>query len=142
MSKVMMKLFIGIHILMYKLSGGRLGSKMRGFEVLLLTTKGRKSGKERTVPLGFFREGDKMMIVGSNGGQDRHPGWYFNIKSNPTVTIQVEDKVLTAQAEEVSEAEYDQLWDKLVSEAPAYEAYREKTSRKIPLVLLNPQSAA
>ncbi len=135
---IFFKLFAAIQIFLYRLTGGRLGGKMMGFNVLLLTTTGRKSGQARTVPLGRFDHPEGYVIVGSNGGQPSHPAWYFNLKNNPHVTIQVLDKVIPATAEVLSGQERAQAWQQVIANAPNYAAYEKKTSREIPLVLLRP----
>ncbi len=133
---IFFKLFMAIQVFLYRLTGGRLGGKFGGFNVLLLTTTGRKSGQARTVPLGRFDHPKGYVIVASNGGQPTHPAWYFNLKGNPHVTIQVLDKVLPATAEVLTGQERAQAWQQVITTAPNYAAYEKKTSREIPLVLL------
>jgi deazaflavin-dependent oxidoreductase (nitroreductase family) len=83
----MFKLFTALQVALYRMSGGKLGGTMMGFKVLLLTTTGRKSGKVHTTPLGWFDRPGGYVIVASNGGGPRHPGWYFNLQSKPQATI-------------------------------------------------------
>jgi len=85
----MFKLFSAIHGWADRLSGGILGGRMRGFNVLLLTTTGRKSSKTRTLPLGLFERPSGYLVVASNGGQPRHPSWYLNLGSSPQAAVQV-----------------------------------------------------
>ena len=106
--------------------------------MLLLTTTGRRSGKRRTTPLGYFADEGRYVIVGSNAGFNYHPAWYHNIKANPRVTIQVKDKALNATAEVAEPAERQRLWDKLMTIAPLYGGYEKQTKREIPLVVLHP----
>jgi F420H(2)-dependent quinone reductase len=127
-------LFVGV----YQLSEGKLGGKMRGFNVLLLTTVGRKSGAMRTVPLGRFDWQDGYVIVASNGGSPRHPGWYLNLKSRPQVTVQVMDKVFPATAEVLTGEARTQAWQHVISVSSQYAGYEKKTKREIPVVLLRP----
>jgi len=136
--KTLFKLFMALQVGLYRLSGGKLGGTMRGFQVLLLTTTGRKSGKTHTTPLGRFDHEGGYVIVASNGGQPTNPAWYFNLKTNPHVTVQVLDKTMPATAEVLSGETRAQAWRQVVATAPAYAAYEKRTTREIPLILLRP----
>jgi len=85
---------MSIYVGLYRRSKGKFGGEMRGFKVLLLTTTGRKSGRQHTVPLGAFARPDGWVVVASNAGQTPSPGWYYNLMSQPQVTAQVLDKVV------------------------------------------------
>lgn len=134
--KFLFKLFMALHVGLYRLSGGKLGGDMRGFKVLLLTTTGRKSGKTHTVPLGYFNHERGYIIVASNGGQPTHPAWYHNLMSNPQVTVQMLDAVMPVAAEVLTGQARAQAWQQVITTAPPYADYETKTSREIPLVLL------
>jgi deazaflavin-dependent oxidoreductase (nitroreductase family) len=136
--KSLAKLFMALHVGLYRLSGGKLGGEMRGFKVLLLTTTGRKSGKVRTVPLGFFGRQGGYVIVASNGGQPTHPAWYHNIKNQLHVRVQVLDKVTPVTAEVLSGEARAQAWQQVITTAPLYAEYEKLTTREIPLLLLRP----
>jgi F420H(2)-dependent quinone reductase len=136
--KLFLKLFMAMHVGMYRLSRGKLGGSMRGFKVLLLTTIGRKSGKTYITPLGCFDQEGGYVIVASNGGQPTHPAWYYNLKSSPQVTVQVLDAIIPATAEVLSGGARTQAWQKVVATAPGYADYEKKTTREIPLILLRP----
>lgn len=136
--KFLFKFFMALHVWMYRISGGRFGGNMRGFTVLLLTTKGRKSGKTYTTPLGRFDEEGGYLVVASNAGQSTHPGWYYNLKSNPQVTVQVLDQVVPATAQVLSGQARTQAWNRVIAAAPAYADYEKRTTREIPLILLRP----
>ena len=136
--KYIFKLFLAFHVGIYRLSGGKLGGSMGGSRVLLLTTTGRKSGKVHTIPLGCFDHKDGYVIVASNGGQPTHPAWYHNLKSNPRVTVQVLDKVLSVTAEVLSGEARAQAWQRVIATAPSYANYEKRTTREIPVVLLRP----
>ena len=112
---------------------------MRGFNILLLSTSGRESGKTRTLPLGFFDWPGGYLVVASNGGRPRHPSWYLNLGS-PQTTVQVLDKVIPVNAKMLSGETRAQAWQKVITSAPAYSAYEKKTTRAIPLVLLRPSN--
>lgn len=138
MQKSIFKLVMAIYTFLYRLTGGRLGGEMRGLQVLLLTTTGRKSGQNRTTPLGYFAYDGGYVITASNAGLPRHPGWYYNLKNDPQVTIQVKERVMTAVAEEAKGDLRGQLWDQLIAQAPGYADYTKRTTREIPMVILRP----
>ncbi len=98
--RFLFKLFMGLQVFIYRLTGGKLGGSMGKFKVLILTTKGRKSGKILSNPVGYFERDGKYIIVASNGGADKNPSWYYNIKGNPNdVTIQVNEKIMKVTPE-------------------------------------------
>lgn len=136
--KNLFKLFLALNVWLYRLTGGRLGGRMRGFNVLLLTTTGRKSGKVRTTPLGRFDWQGGYLIVASNSGQPTHPAWYLNLVSHPQVTVQVYDKVIPVTAEVLTGEARAQAWQQVIATAPSYANYEKQTRREIPLVLLRP----
>jgi deazaflavin-dependent oxidoreductase (nitroreductase family) len=139
MQKYLFRLTMAIHTFLYRLTRGRFGGEMREFKVLLLTTTGRKSGQKRTTPLGYFDYDGGYVITASNAGLPRNPGWYYNLKDNPQVTVQVNDRVMTAIAEEAKGDLRHQLWEQLVEQAPSYSEYPKRTTREIPVVILRPQ---
>ena len=117
-----MKVFMAIGIHLYKISSGRIGGRLSGLNVLLLTTTGRKSGKQRTTPLGYFRdEKGGYVIIGSNAGFNTHPAWFHNLKHKPQVTIQIKDKEFEVNAEVAGPEKRNQLWSRLVELAPFYD---------------------
>lgn len=134
----LLKLWMALHVGIYRLSGGKFGGNMSGSRVLLLTTTGRKSGKVHTVPLGCFDHKDGYVIVASNSGQPTHPAWYHNLKSNPQVTVQVFDQVISVTAEVLSGEARKQAWQQVIATAPSYANYEKRTTREIPVVLLRP----
>lgn len=136
MGKSFFRIFLALHVFFYRLTRGRFGGKVQGLPVLLLTTTGRKTGKKRTIPLGYFKEGDGYVITASYAGFDQHPAWYHNLRSDPHAAIEVNDQRIEVRAEIAGEAQRDQLWTRLVALAPGYADYQKKTSRKIPLVIL------
>ncbi|MEX1247390.1 MAG: nitroreductase family deazaflavin-dependent oxidoreductase [Anaerolineales bacterium] len=133
------KFVIGIHMALYKVSRGVIGGSMVNLDVLLLTTTGRISGKPRTTPLGFFREGDDYVLIASNGGSDSHPKWLFNLKNNPNVRIRIKDKEFSAIARQATLEHRNHLWARLLQLSPWYDRYAKRTQRVIPLVLLHPE---
>jgi deazaflavin-dependent oxidoreductase (nitroreductase family) len=103
---------------------------------LLLTTIGRKSGKSITLPLIYGADGDTQVIVASKGGAPEHPAWYLNLQADPHVEVQVIDKKFHATARVATGTERQRLWDKLVEVYPPYTDYQKKTTREIPVVVL------
>jgi len=135
------KIFIWLNIFFYRLTGGVLGGKMADSTVLLLTTTGRKTGKQRTTPLRYLPHDKGYMIVASNWGQEKPPAWLVNLQANPQVNFQVMNKRMTAHAEIASDAERPALYQKFIEADPRFIEY-EKTAkpRTIAIVILNPQS--
>jgi deazaflavin-dependent oxidoreductase (nitroreductase family) len=113
--------------------------KMGKMQQVLLTTTGRKSGQPHTVQLGAVREGDGWVVTGSNGGADVNPNWWLNMVANPNATLQVNDEVIKGRMQEITDpADYDRIWSAVVATSKRYANYPKKTSRKIPLGLINP----
>ena len=110
---------------------------------MLLTTTGRKSGKRRTIPLIYFRDGSDYFLVASNNGSSKHPGWYFNLRSNPAATLEVMDQRVKAEAEILRAEKRQALWQQAVLAGPDYQKYQQQAGeREIPLVLLHPVQAS
>jgi deazaflavin-dependent oxidoreductase (nitroreductase family) len=127
----------GLFIVLYRLTGGRI-TRLWKVDVLILTTRGRKTGKTRTILLQFFRDGEDMVIVAANSGRASHPGWFYNLKATPTVRVQVMDRTFKVHAEEMSNDEAIAFWPCVLRIAPTYERYQKATKRSIPLVRLVP----
>lgn len=141
MIKTFFRFFMAINVFLYRLSGGKFGGKVQGLRVLILNTTGRKTGKKRAIPPGYFEHDGSYVIIGSNAGFDTHPSWFHNLKSNPEATIVVNDRQLEVRAKVSGEDERGQLWEKLIELSPSYANYAKKTSRQIPLVILSPVKA-
>ena len=125
------------HVRRYRETGGEVGHDWkRGSKILLLTTKGRKSGEPRTTPLIYGLDGDKPVIVASKGGAPEHPGWYANLAKTPEVELQVRDEVFPAHARVADGEERERLWKLAAQQWPAYDDYAKKTDREIPVVVL------
>jgi deazaflavin-dependent oxidoreductase (nitroreductase family) len=103
---------------------------------LLLTTTGRRSGQARTTPLIYGRDGDRYVVVASRGGAPQHPAWYENLAAHPEVTVQVMADRFKARARTASAAERPALWKTMAAIWPPYDEYQAKTSRTIPVVVL------
>lgn len=124
------------HVDRYRATDGEEGYEWQGTQTLLLTTKGRKSGEERTTPLIFAPYGDAYTIVASKGGSDEPPAWYLNLSDHPEVEVQVKGDVFKAKARTASAEEKAETWPTMISEWPAYDEYQQKTDREIPVVVL------
>jgi deazaflavin-dependent oxidoreductase (nitroreductase family) len=130
-------LFGDEHVRSYRETGGELGHDWKeGTSVLLLTTRGRKSGEERTTPLIYGTAGEDYVIVASKGGADEPPAWYVNLEADPEVEVQVLDDVFPARARTATPDEKPPLWESMLREWPHYAEYQEQTDREIPVVLL------
>jgi deazaflavin-dependent oxidoreductase (nitroreductase family) len=126
------------HIRDYVTSDGRKGHRWRGLPTLLLTTRGRKSGKLRRTALIYGRDGDDYLIVASNGGAAKHPLWYLNLVEQPEVELQVGAEKFAARARVAGPEEKARLWPVMSEIFPTYDRYQAKTGRDIPLVVLEP----
>lgn len=127
------------HLTAYLESNGENGHIWRGVPTLLLTTTGRKSGEPLMLPLIYGEYGANFLVVASKGGAPGHPAWYLNLASNPEVEVQVKDRKFTATARTATAAEKPALWAKMAAIWPAYNEYQQKTSREIPVVVLEPK---
>ena len=128
--------FAKFHRSLYQLSRGRIGRRLGKTEHILLTTIGRKSGQPRTTPLTIVVDGARTAIVASNGGAPNHPAWYMNLLANPEVTVQRGADKMAMRARTADASERDALWARAVATYQGYEGYKAKTSREIPIVLL------
>lgn len=127
-----------LHAALYRASGGRVGHNLGGLRNLLLTTRGRRSGEERTVPLTYMADGETFVLVASNGGADRHPAWWLNLRATPRATVQVAGRTVTVDAAEANAEERARLWPQLTAMNPFYRMYEQLTARRIPVVILRP----
>jgi deazaflavin-dependent oxidoreductase (nitroreductase family) len=124
------------HARIYQETNGEEGHIWRGAPILLLTTKGRKSGQQYTTPLIYGKDGDRYLIVGSRGGADEHPQWYLNLVANPEIEVQVLADKFRARASTAEGEEKARLWKTMTSVWPAYDEYQGRTKREIPLVII------
>lgn len=124
------------HVDRYRATDGAEGHDWNGTQTLLLTTTGHRSGEARTTPLIYGRDGDSYVIVASKGGSDEPPAWYLNLSAEPRVEVQVKGDRFAATARTAGADEKPGLWKTMVAEWPAYDEYQEKTSREIPVVVL------
>lgn len=121
---------------MYRLSSARLLGRVAGMPVLLLTTTGRRSGSARTTPLTYFEDGNALVIVASNGGEDAPPAWWLNLVAQPEATIAIGTRVRSVTARAATDVEHERLWPIITATHPGYAAYAQRTTRPIPVVVL------
>jgi deazaflavin-dependent oxidoreductase (nitroreductase family) len=125
---------------LYRASAGRLGGTfLQGAPVALVTTTGRKSGRSRTTPLLYLRDGDRIVFAASQGGRTDNPMWYLNLKANPAVSVQIRDEVLGLTARDATEEERARYWPELVKMYSSFQDYQSWTDRVIPVVICVPE---
>ncbi|MEH6621838.1 MAG: nitroreductase family deazaflavin-dependent oxidoreductase [Dietzia maris] len=131
----------------YRVSGGRIGGSWRvgsalraPVPVCLVTTTGRKSGEPRTVPLLHLPDGDRVLLVASQGGLPKHPQWYYNVLADPNVTVQVGRRRRAMTAREATQSERAELWPRLVERYADFADYQANTSRIIPVIICEPRN--
>jgi deazaflavin-dependent oxidoreductase (nitroreductase family) len=132
------EVFTKIHIFIYQISKGRLGSRLGKQSMLLLNTIGRKTGKRRSTTLAYFRDGERYLVVGSNWGKENHPGWYFNLINHSHTAIQVGSNIINVEAQPALGEEYQRLWQLVTAQNEQYIHYQKTTRRSIPIVILTP----
>src|SRR6476620_2023187 len=137
-----LKMMNAVHRGVLKLSGGRLGWEASSMPVLELTTMGRKSGQHRSVMLTSpYQEGSTIVVVASRGGDDQHPAWFLNLRDDPDVEVALKGKPKQRFRARVATAEERaRLWPEVTEKYKGYAGYQTKTTREIPLVLLEPKS--
>lgn len=126
-----------------KWSQGRknLTTMLAGLPVVLITTVGAKSGRPRTLPLAGFPDGERIILVPTNFGQENYPGWYYNLLANPIVHMQQNGSLKEYTARTADQGEWQEYWDLAVYYYPGYQAYRERRgNREVPLFILEPKS--
>lgn len=126
------------HLAVYRATRGRLLGSVAGMPVLLLTTTGRRSGGLRTTPLTFFRDGSDLVVIASNGGDDRPPAWLLNLEQDSRATVQIGADRALVTAATAPEPVRARLWPEITATYEGYAAYQSRTSRRIPVVLLSP----
>ena len=130
-----------VHLAVHRVTGGRVLGSVAGMPVLLLTTTGRRSGKARTTPLTFFRDGPDLVVIGSNGGADRPPDWSLNLEQDPRAVVQIGTDKFVVTARPASGQQRERLWVVITATYAGYARYQERTTRRIPVVLLTREGA-
>lgn len=135
MNRFFLKMFMSVNSFLIHVSKGKLGGKLGKQTILVIHYVGRKSGKKYEVPIAYFETDNGYFVVASNWGQEKNAAWYYNLKHQPKVTIEVEGKTLAVLAREADGEEYDTLWAVAVSRHPDYLHYKEMTARHIPIMV-------
>ena len=130
-----------VHSLLYRSSNGVIGGRIANSPVLLLTTTGRRSGKQRTVPLLYLMDGANVVLVASNGGAVRDPTWWLNLQTTSDAWIQIKGIRRRVKVDRASAVEKQRLWPRLTAMYPGYKRYQEITGRDIPVVILRSTDA-
>ena len=125
-----------LHRVLYSVSGARVGRRIAGMPVLLLTTTGRRSGRRRTVPLTYFEDAGALVVVASFGGRPHNPAWFENLLANAEVEVRIGRDVARMSARRATPEERARLWARVTSTYDGYRRYQEKTDREIPLAVL------
>jgi deazaflavin-dependent oxidoreductase (nitroreductase family) len=137
---VFFKVSTSIHRAVFNASKGRILGKAFGMPLVELITTGRRSGKERSTMLAVpIIDADRLVLVASYGGDDRHPAWYLNLQANPEVRATIADTTRTMIARTATEEERVELWPQITSRYQGYARYQERTERPIPVVILEPK---
>jgi deazaflavin-dependent oxidoreductase (nitroreductase family) len=130
-----------LNVLVYKLTGGRLMGKLAGRPVMLVTMKGARSGKSRTIPLMYVPYKDGVVLVASQGGAPKSPVWYNNVVTNPDIVVQYRGQKMNLRARQVDDAEKAKVWPICVEYYHEYDDYQKRTDRNIPVFVCEPRDA-
>jgi deazaflavin-dependent oxidoreductase (nitroreductase family) len=130
------ELFGAEHVRVYRETDGERGYHWRGTTILLLTTRGRRSGEEHTTPLIHRTDGGRWVVVASKGGAPANPAWFENLRAQPDAAIQVRGEIVPVRASAAEGEERTRLWSLMTDVWPAYDDYQAKTDREIPVVVL------
>ena len=130
-----------LHTAIYRATGGRVGHSAGAITNLLLTTSGRRTGQPRTVPLAYVEDAGRFVVVASNGGADKPPSWWVNLRHQPAATVEIGARKVPVRGRETTEAERSVLWPRLKAGNPFFAQYEQITARRIPVVILEPRSS-
>ncbi|MEU0504210.1 nitroreductase family deazaflavin-dependent oxidoreductase [Nocardia sp. NPDC005998] len=125
----------------FRANEGKVGGMFEGARMVLITTTGAKSGRQVTSPLVYLPDGERIVLIASNGGADKHPAWYHNLRANPEFTVEIGTESYPAKAEVVTGTERDELYARMVEIMPGFGEYQANTSRVIPVVAVHRQQA-
>lgn len=146
LARRVIKLMAAVNVRVYRLTRGRIGGTWRvgaGWKspvpICLMEHRGRRTGKLRTTPLVYLRDGDRVVVVASQAGRPNHPLWYRNIEADPEVTVQIRGDREAMVATTASPEERAVLWPRLVDLYSDYDSYQSWTEREIPVVVLEPR---
>ena len=128
----------GLHAFLYRTTRGRVGRRLVANDMLLLTTRGRTTGKPHTVPLLYLQDGETLVVIASWGGRDYHPDWYLNLRVQPAATVNINGESQDVVARTAGAQERAIWWQRVKEAYRSYEAYQTRTRREIPVVFLEP----
>jgi deazaflavin-dependent oxidoreductase (nitroreductase family) len=120
----------------FRANGGKVGGQFEGGDLLLLTTRGARTGAAHTTPVAYVRDDDRLVVIASAAGAPRNPAWFHNLRANPDVTVEVGTSKFQATASEALPTERDTLWNRMVEVMPGFADYQKQTDRLIPVVIL------
>jgi deazaflavin-dependent oxidoreductase (nitroreductase family) len=120
----------------FRANAGQVGGQHASLDIILLHHLGARSGQERVTPLAYVRDGEDMLIIGSTGGAPRHPAWYWNLKAQPRVRVEVGTETVEVTAGEVTDEEYARLWSMVTEAIPVMLEYQSQTTRRLPIIRL------
>lgn len=123
--------------LVLRVTGGRMGVVSLVYPTLVLITTGARSGVQRRTPLLFLPDGNRVVLVASNFGRDRHPGWYYNLRANPQAQVNIYGHTFTCWAREATGIEYLELWERAVRYYPGFAVYARRAGRTVPIMVLD-----
>ena len=132
------RFFNSIVLFLYRISGGRIAGRMGKAPIMIITSKGSRSGKQRKNPVLYLADGENLVTVASAGGAEKNPSWYTNLMNNPEASVAIKRATRTVHARKASPQERERLWPLLTSMFPGYADYAKKTKREIPVVILAP----
>jgi F420H(2)-dependent quinone reductase len=136
LGKALVRGFLRTAVWTYRRTGGKVGGRMFGAPLLLLTTTGRRSGRSWTVPLMYQPDDDRWVIIASNGGNAKHPAWWLNLRAQPAASVQIGRDVHPVTAVEAVGDERERLWRRMADVYKGYDGYAQKTTRTIPVIVL------
>lgn len=128
-----------LNIPIYKLTRGRIGGRLGRAPILLITTTGRRSGKQRTCPLVYLADGERQVVIGSNAGNERPSAWALNLLEDPDAEVQIRTKRHPVRARVAEGAEREDLWRRMNDQFGGFDTYRDRAGREIPLFVLEPR---
>ena len=137
----LVELFWRVHPKLYRWTGGRIGGSIGPMPVLLLTTTGRKTGAARTSALTYLPHGNDFVVIASVLGEPRHPKWWLNLEAKPEAIVEVGRERHAVRARQAEGEERERLWKDVLATMPDYEQYARRTSRRIPVVVLERRSS-
>ncbi|HEX6339259.1 MAG TPA: nitroreductase family deazaflavin-dependent oxidoreductase [Jiangellaceae bacterium] len=128
-----------LHAFIYRLTGGRIGRRLVRNDMLLLTTRGARTGRKHTVPLLYLRDGETLVVIASWGGRPDNPQWFGNLMADPEAVVQVRSERWPVRARVATPEEREQWWPRVLAAYDGYRVYQSHTDRVIPVVLLTPR---